>query len=267
MTRNHQFFNTFDLDMCFAPQRCYFFGIWTTSGRPWMARTCGNFQPFDSKCVSRPNGLHFFNISTAKSGPDLVCFLHVDFQMCLAPRRRALFQHPNFQKWSENGVFCTCTLPNVLRATTACTFSTSQLPKVLRDRPTCFATFLLQNVFRATTACTFSTSQLPKVVRAWCALPLFNFKYALRHNGMQFVHQLAPHPPLKRAYFSTLQSQRLSYLFAQLHLLSSDFLHLWSSPSLIFSLLTFSMAELLPGCAFPSVHIVGNLASKRPSTL
>ena len=49
------------------------------------------------------------------------------------PQRRALFRHRNFQKWSELGVLCTFSLRNVLRATTACTFSTSQLPKVLRD--------------------------------------------------------------------------------------------------------------------------------------
>ena len=52
--------------------------------------------------------------------------------MCFAPQRRALFRHLNFQKWSEPGVFCTFWLGNVLRATTACTFSTSQLEKVVR---------------------------------------------------------------------------------------------------------------------------------------
>ena len=31
-------------------------------------------------------------------------------------------------------------------------------------------TFWLRNVLRATTACTFSTSQLPKVIREWCVL-------------------------------------------------------------------------------------------------
>ena len=36
---------------------------------------------------------------------------------------------------------------------------------------------------------------------------------------------------------------------------------------LIFSLLTFSMSELLPGCAFPSVYIVGSLTSKLPSKI
>ena len=52
--------------------------------------------------------------------------------MCFAPQRRTLFRHRNFQKWSEPLVFLTFWLPNVLRATTACTFSTSQLPKVVR---------------------------------------------------------------------------------------------------------------------------------------
>ena len=44
-------------------------------------------------------------------------------EMCFAPQRRTLFRHLNFQKWSEPGVFCTFWLGNVLRATTACTFS------------------------------------------------------------------------------------------------------------------------------------------------
>ena len=64
----------------------------------------------------------------------------------------------------------------------AYTFSTSQLPKVVR--PWC--TFSLGNVLRATTACTFSTSQLPKVVRPWCVLYVFTWKCASRHNGLQF---------------------------------------------------------------------------------
>ena len=54
------------------------------------------------------------------------------FQMHFAPQRRAILQHLNFQKCYEHGVPCTCSLQNVLRATTPCTFSTSQLQKVLR---------------------------------------------------------------------------------------------------------------------------------------
>ena len=35
--------------------------------------------------------MHFFDISTSKSGPHLVCFVHFDFEMCFAPQRHALF--------------------------------------------------------------------------------------------------------------------------------------------------------------------------------
>ena len=84
----------------------------STSEPPKVARTCGVLYILTSKCASRHNGLHFFDISTAKSGPDLVCFVHFDFQMSFAPQRRALFRHPNLQKWSEHGVFCTFWLHN-----------------------------------------------------------------------------------------------------------------------------------------------------------
>ena len=73
--------------------------------------------------------------------------------MCFTPQRRALFQHLSFQKWSGPGVLCT---------------------------------FWLRNVLHATTACTFSTSQLPKVVRTWCALYILTSKCASRHNGVHF---------------------------------------------------------------------------------
>ena len=41
-------------------------------------------------------------------------------------------------------------------------------------------------MLRATTACAFSTSQLPKVVRPWCVLYILTWKCASRHNGVQF---------------------------------------------------------------------------------
>ena len=78
-------------------------------------------------------------------------------------------------------------LRNVLRATTACTFSTSQLFEKWSE-PLVFSTFWLQNVLRATTARTFSTSQLPKVVREWCALYILTWKCASRHNGVHFFN-------------------------------------------------------------------------------
>ena len=95
----------------------------TTSEPPKVVRTWYALYILTSKCASRHNGVHFFDISTSKSGPDVVCFVHFDFEMCFPPQRRALFRHLNFQKWTEHGVFCTFILPNVLRATTVCTFS------------------------------------------------------------------------------------------------------------------------------------------------
>ena len=89
--------------MCFAPQRRPLFRHLNL--QKWREHVvfC-TFSIFTSKCASRHNGVHFFNISTAKSGPDLLCFVHFDLEMCFAPHRRALFRHLNFQKWSENGV-------------------------------------------------------------------------------------------------------------------------------------------------------------------
>ena len=41
-------------------------------------------------------------------------------------------------------------------------------------------------MLRATTACTFSTSEPPKMVRTWCALYILTWKCASRHNGVRF---------------------------------------------------------------------------------
>ena len=49
-----------------------------------------------------------------------------------------------------------------------------------------FCAFWLRNVLRATAACTLSTSQLVKMVRSWCVLYILTWKCASRHNGVQF---------------------------------------------------------------------------------
>ena len=89
-----------------------------------MVRTLHFFTLLTWTCASRHNGVHFFDISTSKSGPNMVCFLHFDLEMCFAPQQRARFPHVNFEKCSGVGVFCAFWLRNVLRATTmACNFS------------------------------------------------------------------------------------------------------------------------------------------------
>ena len=142
----HVVFCTFSLrNVLRATTACTF----STSQLPKVVRHWGVLYMFTSKCASRHNGVHLFDISTSKSGPRMVCFVHFHFEMCFAPQRRALFRHLNcqkcfahsdlqmcfapqwralfrhlnFQKCSETQVFCTFWLANVLRATMACNFS------------------------------------------------------------------------------------------------------------------------------------------------
>ena len=63
----------------------------STSQLPKVVRTPGVFNILTSKCASRHNGVHFFDIATSKSGPTMVCFVHFDLEMCFAPQRRAIF--------------------------------------------------------------------------------------------------------------------------------------------------------------------------------
>ena len=76
----------FDFEMCFAPQRRALFRHLPKVVRSWCALCI-----LTSKCASRHNGVHFFDIATSKSGPKLRCFVHFDLEMCFAPQRRALF--------------------------------------------------------------------------------------------------------------------------------------------------------------------------------
>ena len=76
----------------------------STSQLPKVVRTWCVLYILTWTCASRHNGVHFFYISTAKSGPHLVCLVHFDLEMCFAPQRRALFRHLNCQKWSAPGV-------------------------------------------------------------------------------------------------------------------------------------------------------------------
>ena len=157
----------FDFEMCFAPQRRALFRhlnypkcsesianvlrattayTFSTSQLPKVVRIWCVLYILTSKCAWRHNSVHFFDISTSKSGPNMVCFVHFHFEICFAPQRRALFRHLNYPKCSES----------------------------------------IANVLRATTAYTFSTSQLPKVVRTWCVLYILTSKCAWRHNSVHF---------------------------------------------------------------------------------
>ena len=231
-------FNTFDLKMCFAPQRralfrhrnlqkwsepLVFCTFWlgnvlrattactfSTSQLPKVVRSCGVLYILTWKCASRHNGVHFFDISTSKSGPTLRCFVHFDLEMCFAPQRRALFRRRHFQKWSENGVFCTFSLGNVLRATTACNFSSLLWPA--GSAPAALASLL------------FDPPEPQIIGKTQCFATFLPFRASVSSVLLLFL-------------FSDLLSSNLSLLSAS-------------------ALLCFS-----------SVHIVGSLTSKLPSTI
>ena len=95
----------------------------STSQLPKVLRAPGVLYILTSKCASRHNGVHFFDIWTSKSAPKPSVFYTFDFEMCFAPQWCALFRHLNFQKWFEHEVLCAFWLPNVLCATTVCNFS------------------------------------------------------------------------------------------------------------------------------------------------
>ena len=165
--------------------------------------------------------------------------------------------------------FFHCWLRNVLRATTTCTFSTSQLPKVVR---LVFCTFWLPNVLRATTACTFSTAQPPKVLRTLCVFSYFTGKRASRQNDCSSL--IWPDGSAPAAVASLLLDPPEPQIIGK-NTVNRDFSNfsrtcifflLTFFSSLIFSLLLFSSLTL-PTYAFPSVHIVGSLTSKLPSII
>ena len=121
--QNPQFFTLLTSKCASRHNGVHFFDTFSTSEPPKVVREWCVLYILTSKCASRHNGVHFFDISTSKSAPRMVCFVHFHFEMYFAPQRRALFRHRNFQKWSAPLVLWPFWLGNVLRATTACTFS------------------------------------------------------------------------------------------------------------------------------------------------
>ena len=95
--------------------------IWTSKSAPCPSIFC-TFD-FWLRNVLRATTACTFSTSQLPKVLWTWCFARFYLEMCFAPQRRALFRHLNFQKWSENGVFCTFWLGNVLRAATACNCS------------------------------------------------------------------------------------------------------------------------------------------------
>ena len=224
-------FCTFSLEnVLLATAACNF----STSQLQKVVRTWHVLYIFTWKCASRHSGVQFFDISTSKSAPNLTCFVHFHLKMCSSPQRRAIFRHLNFKKWSEPDMFCT---------------------------------FSLENVLLATAACNFSTSQLQKVLRSWHVLYIFTWKCASRHSGVQFfISPLTTWLRTRRFNEPTFRLTRHTNHWKTQHFatsltfgadVSSFF---WLSRNCIFFLLT-----LLHLICFSTLHIVGSLLFKLPS--
>ena len=52
-----------------------------TPQSPRAVRARGVFNSLTSKCALRHNSVHFFDVSPSKGGPELPCFVHLDFEM------------------------------------------------------------------------------------------------------------------------------------------------------------------------------------------
>ena len=147
--------------------------------------------------------------------------------MRFSPQRRAILRHPTFEKCSEDYSFLTFSLHNVLFATVACNFSTSELPKVLSE---------------------------------WHVLYMFTSKCAFRHSGVQFLIS-----PLS-SYLRTRRFNRPTFGLTRhtnhwKNTAFRDFSNIWRG--CIFFLLTFALLHLLSAdlttlLCFSTVHIVGS---------
>ena len=180
--------------------------------------------------------------------------------MCFAPQQRALCRHLNFQKCSEPLVFLTFWLRNVLRATTACTFSTSQLRKVVR--PWWVLYILTSNCVRTTKACTFwhRNFQTWPEHGVFCAFWLRNVLRAT--TACNFSSLIWPAGSAPAALASLLFDPPEPQIIGKTQCFATFLPFRAPGSSFFFSSLLFSDSSHL---CFSSVHIVGSLTSKLPS--
>ena len=104
----------------------------------------------------------------------------------------------NAQKWRVHGMFCTFKLRHMLRATTVCIFSTSQLPKVVR---TCgvLCSFTWTCASRRNSVHFFDTSTSKSAPKPGCFAHFDLEMYLAPQRRATFhlsSHHMAPRPPL-----------------------------------------------------------------------
>ena len=228
-----------------------------------VVQNAGVLYIFTSKCACRYSGVHFFHIGTSKSGPYPSVFWHFDLQMCFSLQRRAIFPHLNFKKWSAREVFCTFWLENVLLATAACNFSTSQLQKVVRPWGVLYIlTWKCASRYSGVQSFHIATSKSGPPMRCFVHFDL-KMCFSLQRRVIFHVFSQQPprHPPLYRGYFSTQPthkslknttfrdfpniSRNCSFFLLTLLLFSAFFIFWLCYSTLLFQLSILSEVRLL----------------------
>ena len=108
---------------------CWFVVVAVAVVQCSVARLWRVFPILTSKCASRHNGMHFFDISTSKTGPNVVCILT---SKCASRHNGVHFLNISTSKSAPNpAVFDSFDFEMRFANTTTCTSSTAQLLQVL----------------------------------------------------------------------------------------------------------------------------------------
>ena len=124
--------------------------------------------------------------------------------MCFAPQQRALFQHLNFQKYSEAEAFCT--FLHFLTSKCASRHNSVHFCHILisksAPKPTVFTTFDFELCFAPQRHALFQHLNFQKSSEHIRFLPLLT-KYASRHSAVQLFISHLPCRWLRARRFST----------------------------------------------------------------
>ena len=181
--------------------------------------------------------------------------------------------HLNLQKWREHVVFFPhCKLRSVLRATTACTFSTAQLPKVVQTW--CVLYILTSKCASHHNGVHFFDIATSKSGPELVCFVHLDFECALRHNGVHFfISHLASWLRARRFSEPTFRPSGATNhwknrVFRDFPTFSRTCIFFLLTLSLLWSSLFYSsLLSDSPHLWFSSVHIVGSLTSKLPSNV
>ena len=99
-------------------------------------------------------------------------------------------------------------------------------------------------------ACTFSTSQLPKVVRTWCVLYILTWKCASRHNGVHFFDIWTSKSGPRPSVFNTLDLEIAPQRRARFRHLNFQ---KWSEPGVFCTFWLQNVLRATTACNFASL--------------